>query len=105
MTLEELNTVLAGTELPVAYLAFPADQAPEMPFIVFQETGSDNFGADNIVWASAMRVQVDLFTKLKDRTKEELLETTLTSAGIYWDRTPEYDKDEACYRVTYEIEI
>ena len=24
MTLEELNTVLAGTELPVAYLAFPA---------------------------------------------------------------------------------
>lgn len=105
MTLAELNTVLAGTNLPVAYLAFPADRAPEMPFIVYQETGSDNFGADNIVYASAMKVQIDLLTKLKNRTLEEQIEATLTGAGIYWERTPEYDDDEACYRVIYDIEI
>lgn len=105
MTLEELNTVLAATELPVAYLAFPADHAPEMPFIVYQETGSNNFGADNRVYFSGMRIQIDLLTKKKDRATEELLEGILTDAEIYWERVPEFDEDEACYRVTYEIEI
>ncbi len=105
MTLQDLGTVLATTNLPVAYLAFPADEAPAMPFIVYQETGSDNFGADNIVWFSGMRVQIDLLTKRKDRTTEELVETTLTGAGLFWERVPEFDQDEACYRITYEVEI
>ena len=110
MTLSELNTLLSTvtvgqTALPVSYLAFPADQAPEMPFIVFQETGSDNFGADNIVWHSNTRIQVDLLTRNKDGTTEEALETVLTNAGIFWERVSVYENDEACYRVTYEFEI
>ena len=105
MTLAELNTLLATTNLPVAYLAFPAFQAPEMPFIMYQETGSDNFGADNIVWHSAMRIQIDLMTHKKNREIEELLESTLTGAGIYWERESSYDDAEDYYRVTYDIEI
>lgn len=105
MTLEELYTVLSETNLPVAYLAFPADQHVVMPFIVYQETGSDNFGADNRVWHSAMRVQVDLMTAKKDRTTETVLETALNDNGIFWERVPDWDEDEDYYRVTYEIEI
>lgn len=105
MTLEELHIVLKTTDLPVAYLAFPADKVPEMPFIVFQETGSDNFGADNRVWHSAMRIQIDLLSHKKDRTTEVLLETALDNADIYWERVAEFDDDEDCYRATYEVEI
>lgn len=105
MTLDELNTALATTKLPVAYLAFPAKKAPEMPFIVYQETGSDNFGADNIVYHSAMRIQVDLLCKLRSRTTEELLEKALTDNGIFWERVVDFDDDEDFYRVTYECEI
>ena len=105
MTLEELNTVLQNTELPVAYLAFPADDVPTMPFVVYQETGSDNFGADNIVWASAMMIQIDLLCKKKSRATEELLEQTLTDAGIYWERESYHESDDDFYRTTYTCEI
>lgn len=105
MTLAELKTILDTTELPVAYLAFPADDTPTMPFITFQETGSNNIGADNKVWFSGMRIQINLFTRLKDRTTEELLEGKLTDSDIYWERLPEFDEDEGCYRVIYDIVI
>lgn len=105
MTLEDFRTILAETNLPVAYLAFPADEAPAMPFIVYQETGSDNFGADNKVWHSAMRIQVDLLTSKKNRSTEILLENALDNADIFWERIVEFDDDEDCYRTTYEVEI
>lgn len=105
MTLAELNTVLSGTELPVAYLAFPEDDPPELPFIVYEEVGSDNFGADNKVWHSAMRVQIDLLCKTKSRATEELLEAALTDADIFWERESSYDDEEDVYRIIYDIEI
>lgn len=105
MTLNEFNQLLQTTGFPVAYLAFPADEPAPMPFIVYQEVGSDNFGADNIVWNSAMRIQIDLLTAKKSRTMEETLEAVLTNAGIYWDRESGYDDGEDYFRTTYDIEI
>lgn len=105
MTLTELNTVLSGTGLPVAYMAFPVKAVPAMPFIVYQETGSDNFGADNTVWFSAMRIQIDLYCKVKNRVTEQLVESALTEAGIFWEREAEFDEDEAIYRSIYIVEI
>ncbi len=105
MTLAELYTVLSGTGLPVAYLAFSADNPPELPFIVYQETGSHNLGADNIVWHSATRIQIDLLTRTKSRATEQLLEDALNDAGIFWERESSFDSDESVYRMTYTVEI
>lgn len=105
MTLADLYTVLTGVKLPVAYQAFPADQAPEMPFIIYLELGSNNFGADNIVWHSATRIEVDLLCKIKNRTLEETLETSLTTAGIYWERESDHDDDEDCFVTRYNFEL
>ena len=105
MTLDGLATILETTGLPVTYLAFPPEEAPEMPFIVYQDTGSNNFGADNKVYFSATRVQVDLLTAEKDRTTEQTLEGVFDTNGIFWERTIDFDEDESNYRVTYEIEI
>lgn len=105
MTIASFKTLLATTTYPVAYLAFPASAAPEMPFIVYQDTGSDNFGADNRVWASGRRIQVDLFCKQKSLTSESLLETLFDNNDIYWNRVTEWDNDEAFYRTTYEVVI
>lgn len=104
-TLTEFNNVLQNTGFPVAYRAFPAQIAPAMPFIIYQDTGSNNIGADNIVWFSGMIVQIDLMCRLKCRSAEELLERILNDAGIYWERVAEFDDNEDYYRTTYEIEI
>lgn len=105
MILEQLKAILDTTGLPVAYLAFPADSTPAMPFVCYQELGSRNMGADNTVWHSATRVQIDLLTSRKDRTTEQLLENKLTEACIFWERVPDYDSANDYYRVTYEAEI
>lgn len=105
MTLTEFHTLLTTTGLPVAYQAFPADQCAEMPFLVYQETGSNNFGADNIVWHSARHIQIDLLSRERNLDLETTLETVLNNAGIFWERVPEFDSGEDYYRVTYEVEI
>jgi len=105
MTLAEFHTLLTTTQLPVAYLAFPADQCAEMPFIVYQETGSNNFGADNTVYFSARHIQIDLLSKKRDVDLETILESVLTNAGIFWERVLEFDSNEDYFRVMYEVEI
>lgn len=106
MTLEALKQVLAGV-LPdkVTYRAWPVGEAPQLPYICYMATGSDNFAADNIVYHSATPVRIELYEELKDLTLEGQLEAALTGAGIYWDRDETYIDDERCYLIIYEVEI
>lgn len=105
MTLAEFNIILKSTNLPVAYLAFNAKDCPDMPFITYQETGSNNFGADGKVYQPIKQIQVDLFTKNKNITAETKLETALNDAGFFWQKVQTVDDDEACQRYTYEVEV
>ena len=105
MTLSEFTAILKTTELPVAYLAFLADNCPAMPFITYPETGSNNFGADGKVFQKVRTMQIDLFTKQKSPETEELLEDVLDEAGIFWNKVQTVEDTESCQRYTYEIEI
>lgn len=105
MTLTEFNAILKTTGLPVAYLAFPAEKCPAMPFITYQETGSNNFGADGKVFQKVRTMQIDLFTKQKSPAIEDLLENALDEAGIFWNKYQTVEDTESCQRYTYETEI
>src|SRR5574344_1126661 len=105
MTLAELKTILATTGYDVAYEHFPETDVPAMPFICYAETGSNNFGADGIVYDKGKMLQVQLFTKTKNEVAEANLETVFENNRIYWENTGEYNEDELCYRVIYNIEI
>lgn len=104
MTLAEFGNLLATSGLPVTYLAFPADNCPEMPFITFQEIGSNNFGADGKVYKKVRSMQVDLFTAGKDPVAEEALEAALDN-DYFWNKTQTLDDSEGCQRYTYTIDI
>lgn len=105
MTQTELKDILLETNLPVAYLAFRKPEIPDLPFIVYQDIGSDNFGADNKVYYPHTRIQVDLITRLHDEPTEKNLEGVLDNHDLFWLREPEYDDGEDYYRVTYEVTI
>ena len=105
MDLKEFKKVLDASGMPVAYLAFPASKCPKMPFVTFQETGSNNFGADGRVYQKVKTMQVDLFTKKKQPAAEDALESALDDAGIFWNKYQTIDDEESCQRYTYEIEI
>ena len=103
MMQKEFGDILAASGYPVAYLAFPADNCPSMPFVVIQETGSNNFSADGVVFQKVKRYQVDLFTEGKDETAEEALENALSD--FFWNKYQTVEDNEACQRYTYEIEV
>ena len=106
MTLAQLKTALSAV-LPdkVSYYAWPVGEAPPLPYILFYSVGSDNFGADNVVYHSRREVRIELYTRLKDLTTEAAVEAALTAAEIYWERDESYIDDEKVYLTVYEVEI
>lgn len=108
MTLAEIKTLLEGItgfQGKVAYYAFPVGEAPALPWIVFYEEGSNNFAADGIVYQPITDVTIELYSKHKDPTSEAAIESSLTNAGIFYEKTEAYLDDEHCFMEIYEIEV
>ena len=103
MTQTQFGDILSASGYPVTYLAFPADNCPEMPFVTFQEIGTNNVSADGVVYKKVSIYQVDLFTKDKDPDAEAALESAL--ADFFWNKYQTIDDTEACQRYTYTIEV
>lgn len=103
VTLKDFVKILDSTGLPVAERCFTEDDAPGLPFICYLTEGSNNFGADGIVYYSAMKVSVELYTKRKDESIEAMVENAL--ASFYWEKSEEYIDDEDCHLTTYELEV
>lgn len=104
MGLDELKTILNAV-YPTAYWSYPEGVAPALPYITFFESSSQNFGADNIVYHHRKNISVELLTQYKDPTAEANVETALTAAGIYWEKTETHLDDEDVYEVIYDLEV
>lgn len=105
MTLEEINTLLKTSGLPVVYRAWPDGSAPPLPWICYLETSPDNFAADGGVYHSSRGITVELYTRHKSPDVEAQVEAVLTGAGIYWEKTETYIDSERCYQFSYDIEV
>ena len=105
MTLADFATILYGTGLPAVYLSFGENDCPDMPFLTWFETGSDNFAADGKVYHQIRQVQVDLWTKNKDLNAEATLETAFNNAGLFWNKEMNFDENESAQQTTYSLEF
>lgn len=106
MTITQLGALLSEA-LPdkVTYRAWRVGEAPDLPYICYYSTGSDNFGADNIVYHSRRPVRIELYTKAKDLAVEAAIEAALAAGGVFWERDESYIDDEQVYMTIYEVEI
>ena len=103
MTPKQIQDMLKASGFPVAYLAFPADKCPAMPFVTWQEVGSNNVSADGIVYKPVRTIQIDLYTAEKDWNAEAALEGAI--ADYFWNKYQTVEDNEACQRYTYTIEV
>ena len=106
--IEELKLMLEsinGFEKKVAYRAFPENKAPKLPFICYLETGTDNFFADNKVYASASVIDIELYSKDRDLKVETLIEEKLNENEVIWSREVIYLDSEKCYETVYTVEV
>lgn len=103
MSLTEFKNLLERTGLPVAYYAFPENEAPPLPFICYLVPYTDNFFADSKVYEKINHVQVELYTREKEAEIEERVEEILSS--FCWNKTEVYLDDEQCFEIIYELEV
>ena len=100
-----MTEILNQIGLPWAYHHFAEGESPDPPFMLYLYPESDNFGADNIVYAKGTRVYLELYTDLKDPAIEELIESTLEANGIFWERSEVWIESESLYEVLYSFEM
>lgn len=101
--LTKLKTLLDSVGIPVAYDAFPVEVRVSMPFIIYYNTNSNNFIADNKVYKKINHTIIEFYSRTRDLTTEGTIESKLDV--FVWTKNVEYDADQKCHITTYEIEF
>ena len=105
MTHEEVMQMLSETEIPFAYDHFAERESPDPPFICFLFPGSDNFSADNIVYAAFENLNIELYTDEKNPELEAGVESVLTAHELFWNKSEVWIESEKLYEVLYQMTV
>ena len=105
MNAKEIRAVITGAGLPVAYRAWRENSAPDLPYCVYYAGRANNFAADGVVYHTAQRYTIELYTEEKDPETEAKLEAALTGAGIFCTKEETYIESERMNEIIYEIEV
>ena len=105
MTHQEIIEMMNEVKLPYAYHHFVEGESPDPPFLVFVYPGSDNFAADGKVYFKVNRLNIELYTDLKDVELEETVEAVLDEHGIFYEKSEVWIETENLYEVLYQTEV
>ena len=105
MTHQEVLEMMNEMKLPYAYHHFVEGESPDPPFLVFLYPGSDNFAADGKVYFKVNRLNIELYTDLKDVELEETVEAVLDEHGIFYEKSEVWIETENVYEVLYQTEV
>lgn len=105
MTVEEIYEMVEAIGLPCTYYSFPEKEAPSLPYVVFYFPNSNNFPADDRVYAHITSLNIELYTNEKSFEYEAAVESVLDLHGMVWEKSESYLNSEQMYEVLYEMEI
>jgi len=105
MTHQEVLKMMDEMKLPYAYHHFVEGESPDPPFLVFLYPSSDNFAADGMVYFKVNRLNIELYTDLKDVELEETVEAVLDKHGIFYEKSEVWIESENLYEVLYQMEV
>ena len=105
MTQEEIVQMMGEIGIPFAYDHFAEGESPEPPFLCFLLPRSENFSADNRVYAEISILNVELYTDEKNPEIEHLVESVLDAHEIFWNKSEVWIPDEKLYEVLYQMTV
>ena len=105
MTLEELAGMLEKTDFPFAYDHFAEGESPDPPFAVFLYPGSNNFSADGKVYFKTDRLNIEIYTDIKNIELEQQTEAVLDGHDIFYEKSEVWIESENLYEVLYQMEV
>ena len=104
--LSELYKDLKSLGLPITYYEWEKGKVPDLPYLVYYETGKDIFYADNESYYLRNVITVELYTDYKDEELEALLESFFNAQNISLINVEEnFWSDEHLHEVSYEFEL
>mgnify|MGYP006934500621 FL=1 len=103
MTHAELETLLAAVGLPVAYHHF--DAPPTAPFLVYLDSASGPFYADDRTYAESRGYRLELYGAMDLETEADRVRSVLDAASIPYTVDHSYVESEALFEVIFEIEV
>lgn len=105
MTHEEVMQMLSETGIPFAYDHFAEGESPDPPFICFLFSGSENFSADNVVYAEFSNLSIELYTDEKNPELEDRVEEVLNAHELFWNKSEVWIETEKLYEVLYTMSV
>ena len=105
MTYEEINEMMQEIGLSFAYHHFAEGESPDPPFTLFLSPGEHTFGADDLMYISFKKLDIEIYTDEKSPETEERVEEILHQHNIYFTKTELWIESERLYEVLYETEV
>ena len=105
MTHEEVKALVEEMGLPYAYDHFAEGESPDPPFICFLYPKAENFSADNLVYHHFNRLDIEVYTDLKNPELEKQVEEVLRSYGLFYHKSEVWIEEEKLYEVLYELTV
>lgn len=105
MTYEQINSIMEEIGLPFAYHHFGEGESPNPPFLIFLSPGENTFSADNYMYFSFKRLNIELYTDEKSPETERQIETVLRRHHIFYNKSEVWIESEKLYEVLYEMEV
>lgn len=105
MTQIDVADLIKSIGLPYAYYQFPEGTAQELPFVCFFFSGSDDLYADQENYQKISTLNIELYTKNKDFSQDENVETILNNAGLTYYKEENYIDSEKMWQTAYECDV
>lgn len=105
MTYQEICKMIKETGLPFAYHHFAEGESPEPPFLIFLSSGENNFSADNYMYFSFKKFNIELYTDRKAPETEKKVEEILKKYQIFYNKSEIWIESEKLYEILYEMEV
>lgn len=99
----DFKTIMDSISIPSTYYSFPEKEVPVPPYFVWYFSGSDNFSADNTVYAQIEIPVIELYSKRRSITSEQAIETVLNNSGFFWNKSINYVESEQLFQIIYEL--
>ena len=103
--MDDLVRLLEETGIPFAYDHFAEGESPDPPFAVFLYPGSNNFSADGKVYFKTDRLNIEIYTDIKNIELEQQTEVVLDGHGIFYEKSEVWIESENLYEVLYQMEV
>ena len=105
MTYEQIAAMMEQTGLPYAHQPFAEGESPKPPFLLYLSPGENTFSADNRMYFSTKKLNIELYTDVKSPETENEVEQVLKRHNIYYTKNEVWIASEKMYEVLYEMEV